>query len=196
MFFLLGNESKEKKAKQQAAISSIEKVKELFRLGRFPVVTTQEFADRKIAKVLGLVACRGFDADEAFFGMAAMAQNKGGQAIIGYSENVAFHPDGSKFFSCFGTAVVFQRDSRDVRDSFEQYSEMPKQDQAAPLNMNTQHTNTQSTFSAQMEDDTEELLNLAVAEPQLDRVAEEDDPVLQKLLLQKQKSRQSRVPVQ
>ncbi len=188
MFFLLGNDNKDKKAKNQSNISSIEKVKELFKLGRFPVVTTQEFADRKIAKVLGLVACRGFDADEAFFGMAAMAQNKGGQAIIGYSENVAFHPDGSKFFSCFGTAVVFERESRDIRDSFEQFNEIPK---ATAKPEKTMHT-----FSAKMEDDSEELLNLAVAEPQLDRISEEDDPVLQKLLMQKQHTKQAKVPMQ
>ena len=44
--------------------------------------------------------------------MAAMAVNKGAQGIIGYNENVAFHPDGSKYFSCFGTAVMFEREGR------------------------------------------------------------------------------------
>ena len=68
---------------------------------------------RRIAKVLGLVCCRGFDSDEAFFGMAARAMNKGAQAIVGYNENVAFHPDGSKYFSCFGTAVMFEYDPAD-----------------------------------------------------------------------------------
>ena len=68
---------------------------------------------RRIAKVLGLVCCRGFDSDEAFFGMAARAMNKGAQAIVGYNENVAFHPDGSKYFSCFGTAVMFEFDPTD-----------------------------------------------------------------------------------
>ncbi len=149
MFFLLGNDKAEK-TKKNMQISSVEKVKELFKLGRFPVVTTQEIADRKIAKVLGLVCCRGYDADEAFYGMAAMAQNKGGQAIIAYSENIAFHPDGSKFFSCFGTAVVFERESRDVRDnfstSFEKNNEIPSVKEYVQQNY--------------VEDDTEELLNL------------------------------------
>ncbi len=193
MFFLLGNDKSEKKAKQNTNISSVEKVKELFKLGRFPVVTTQEIADRKIAKVLGLVCCRGFDADEAFFGMAAMAQNKGGQAIIGYNENIAFHPDGSKFFSCFGTAVVFERDSRDVRDNFENYNAVEK----APQNYNSMQTKSaNSTFSAKVSDDTEELLNLAVASPYSNQPSEEEDPVLQKLLLQKQQNKQAKAPIQ
>ncbi len=215
MFFLLGNDKAEK-TKKNMQISSVEKVKELFKLGRFPVVTTQEIADRKIAKVLGLVCCRGYDADEAFYGMAAMAQNKGGQAIIGYNENIAFHPDGSKFFSCFGTAVVFERESRDVRDSFttsfESHSEIPSVKEYVQ-----QH---------HAEDDTEELLNLIgnqqMAEAEnsfentskkasqinkfantmntshsiknaentpVDPISEEDDPVLQRLLAQKQTKR-------
>lgn len=32
---------------------------------------------------------------------------------MGYSENVAFHPDGSKYFSCYGTAVMFEYDPAD-----------------------------------------------------------------------------------
>ena len=111
MFMLLGgNEKKTKKEISQA--QSIKEAKELFNMGRFPVVTTQQIENRPIAKVLGLVCCRGFDSEEAFFGMAAMAVKKGAQAIIGYNENVAFHPDGSKYFSCFGTAVMFEREGR------------------------------------------------------------------------------------
>ncbi len=188
MFFLMGNDKAEKKA-QATQISSVDKVKELFKLGRFPVVTTQEMADRNVAKVLGLVCCRGFDADEAFFGMAAMAQNKGGQGIIGYSENVAFHPDGSKFFSCFGTAVMFNRDSRDIRNSME--------DNLGTLNVNTSGLSMSKDdyFGSQMgslsgtsmysyeDEDAEDLLNLAVDTP-----SEEEDPVLQRLLAQKEQS--------
>lgn len=111
MFMLLGgNEKKTKKEVSQA--QSVKEAKELFNMGRFPVVTTQQIENRPIAKVLGLVCCRGFDSEEAFFGMAAMAVNKGAQGIIGYNENVAFHPDGSKYFSCFGTAVMFEREGR------------------------------------------------------------------------------------
>ncbi|MDR1945922.1 MAG: hypothetical protein LBQ51_01980 [Desulfovibrio sp.] len=105
MFFLLGGDRK-KKIAQNGGTANIERVKEIFQSGRFPVVTTQCLDEtRKVGKVLGLVACRGYDSEQAFFGMAARAVNKGAHAIIGYQENVAFHPDGSKFFTCYGTAV-------------------------------------------------------------------------------------------
>lgn len=109
MLFLMGNNSKKKAAESKAVPENMKQVKELFRMGRFPVVTTEHIEGKQIDKVLGLVACRGYDSDEAFFGMTAMAVNKGAQAIIGYQENVAIHPDGSKFFSCYGTAVQFVR---------------------------------------------------------------------------------------
>ena len=115
MFFLLGgHEKKSRKAERPAGASDAsDRVREVFLAGRFPVVTTHQVEGRRIAKVLGLVCCRGFDSDEAFFGMAARAMNKGAQAIVGYNENVAFHPDGSKYFSCFGTAVMFEFDPTD-----------------------------------------------------------------------------------
>ena len=115
MFFLLGgHEKKGRKAERSAGVSDAsDRVREIFLAGRFPVVTTHQVEGRRIAKVLGLVCCRGFDSDEAFFGMAARAMNKGAQAIVGYNENVAFHPDGSKYFSCFGTAVMFEFDPTD-----------------------------------------------------------------------------------
>ena len=114
VFLLGGHEKKGRKAERSAGVSDAsDRVREIFLAGRFPVVTTHQVEGRRIAKVLGLVCCRGFDSDEAFFGMAARAMNKGAQAIVGYNENVAFHPDGSKYFSCFGTAVMFEFDPTD-----------------------------------------------------------------------------------
>ncbi len=106
MLFLLGGDKKKQKTETRK-IENLDRVKDLFTTGRFPVVTTGELDDRKISKVLGLVVCRGFDSEEAFYGMAARAVNKGAQAIVGYNESVAFHPDGSKYFTCYGTAVQF-----------------------------------------------------------------------------------------
>ncbi|MBO4301688.1 MAG: hypothetical protein J5861_08825 [Desulfovibrio sp.] len=115
MFFLLGGQEKKKRKgeRQSGSMGATEKVREVFLAGRFPVVTTHQVEGRRIAKVLGLVCCRGYDSEEAFFGMAGRAMNKGAQAIVGYNENVAFHPDGSKYFSCFGTAVMFDYDPSD-----------------------------------------------------------------------------------
>lgn len=108
MFFLLGGDEKKAKKAAPKAAENIIRVRELFLSGRFPVVTTPQLEGKALGKVLGLVVCRGYDSEEAFFGMAAMAVNKGAQAIIGYQENVAFHPDGTKYFCCYGTAVQFE----------------------------------------------------------------------------------------
>ena len=106
MLFLMSGDKKKKVPERR--VENMDRVKEIFLAGRFPVVTTAELDEsRKVVKVLGLVVCRGYDSEETFFGMAARAVNKGAQAIIGYQENVAFHPDGSKFFTCYGTAVQY-----------------------------------------------------------------------------------------
>ncbi|MDL2317035.1 hypothetical protein LJC59_08195 [Desulfovibrio sp. OttesenSCG-928-A18] len=108
MLFLLGGDKKKKKV-QEPVIENLDRVREIFLAGRFPVVTTTDLDEnRRVSKVLGLVVCRGYDSEQTFFGMAARAVNKGAQAIIGYQENVAFHPDGSKFFTCYGTAVQYE----------------------------------------------------------------------------------------
>lgn len=108
MLFLLGGEKKKKKV-QDSGVENLDRVKEIFLAGRFPVVTTTDLDEnRRVSKVLGLVVCRGYDSEQTFFGMAARAVNKGAQAIVGYQENVAFHPDGSKYFTCYGTAVQLE----------------------------------------------------------------------------------------
>ena len=119
MLFLLGSSDKKNRKADSRTVKndSNAKVREIFVAGRFPVVTTHQVEGKRIMKVLGLVCCRGFDSDEAFFGMAARAMNKGAQAIVGYAENVAFHPDGSRYFSCFGTAVIFEYEAAD-KDRF------------------------------------------------------------------------------
>lgn len=159
MFMLLGGNEK-KVQKETAQGDKLAKVKELFSSGRFPVVTTQVFEGRPIAKVLGLVCCRGFDSEDAFFGMAAMALKKGAQGIIGYSENVAFHPDGSKYFSCFGTAVMFAREARNDLAVL------------VPRNAAEMQRELESRYSRDTADAPE-----ASTQP-----AEEDDPVLQRIL--------------
>ncbi len=108
MLFLMNGNDKKGRRQSAAEVEEIAKIKDLFCSGRFPVVTTEVIEGKAIDKVLGLVACRGYDSEEAFFGMTSRAINKGAQAIVGYKENVAFHPDGSKFFSCYGTAVQFE----------------------------------------------------------------------------------------
>lgn len=173
MFMLLGGTEK-KPRKDAPQTEKLDKVKEMFGSGKFPVVTTQVFEGRPIAKMLGLVCCRGFDSEEAFFGMAALALKKGAQGIIGYSENVAFHPDGSKYFSCFGTAVMFSRDARSDLLSFQPTADqdfVQLSGQAYAQNAARYSRDTAEPVATQADYD-----NLA-AQP-----TEEDDPVLQRLL--------------
>lgn len=115
MFFLLGGDEKKAKKVAPKGQENMGRVKELFLSGRFPVVTTPNLEGKNLGKVLGLVVCRGYDSEDAFFGMASMAVNKGAQAIIGYQENVAFHPDGTKYFCCYGTAVQFEVVKKSLR---------------------------------------------------------------------------------
>ena len=115
MFFLLGGDEKNTKKATPKVGENVTRVRELFLSGRFPVVTTPQIEGKTLGKVLGLVVCRGYDSEEAFFGMASMAVNKGAQAIIGYQENVAFHPDGTKYFCCYGTAVQFEMPKQSLR---------------------------------------------------------------------------------
>ena len=164
MFTLLGGNEK-KGQKETAQSDKLAKVKELFGSGRFPVVTTQALKGRPIAKVLGLVCCRAFDSEEAFFGMADMALKKGAQGIIGYSENVAFHPDGSKYFSCFGTAVMFEREARSDLAGF-----MPKNQSAVQRELEARFSRDTAAAPVKKTEDFS-------VQP-----AEEDDPVLQRIL--------------
>lgn len=107
MFFFSGNKEKRKRKSKSKKDPILEKSKELFLSGKFPVVTTDTVEGKRISKVLGLVCVRAYDADDAFFGMTSRALSKGAHAIVGYIENVAFHPDGTRYFSCYGTAVMF-----------------------------------------------------------------------------------------
>ena len=83
----------------------LDSAKDLFTSGQFQVVTTKEMPGKDVRRIIGLAAYRGYDMEQAFYGMITRALSNGANAIVGYRENVAFHPDGSKYISCYGTAV-------------------------------------------------------------------------------------------
>ncbi|WP_461209906.1 hypothetical protein [Desulfocurvus sp. DL9XJH121] len=83
----------------------LQSAKDLFTSGQFPVVTTKDMPGKTVRRIVGLAAFRGYDMEQAFYGMITRALSNGANAIVGYQENVAFHPDGSKYISCYGTAV-------------------------------------------------------------------------------------------
>lgn len=98
----------ERKAAVDAADAGDIRVR--FFAGAFPVATVDGLeAARTVKTVLGLVAARGYDSEETFFSMLRRAEERGAQGIVGYRESVVFHPDGSRFYACRGTAVVFWR---------------------------------------------------------------------------------------
>jgi uncharacterized protein YbjQ (UPF0145 family) len=83
----------------------LESAKELFNTGQFPVLTTESVPGKKVRKIVGLAAYRAYDLETAFYGMITRALSNGAHAVIGYNENAAFHPDGSRYITCYGTAV-------------------------------------------------------------------------------------------
>lgn len=90
----------------------LQHARDMFYTGKFPMVTTPSIKGRRIKKVLGLVHGRGYEAECSLLSLAASAMEIGADAVIGYQEAVAFHPDGSKFFSCYGTAVILEKPAR------------------------------------------------------------------------------------
>lgn len=76
--------------------------------GKFKIVTTDAIDGREVRLVFGLVVARGYNFDSAFYGLIARAMDAGAEAVLGYRENVAFHPEGERFYSCYGTAVMLQ----------------------------------------------------------------------------------------
>ena len=79
--------------------------KDLYRAGKMKIMTTETFPGREIQSAFGLIVCRSYVFDNAFYGLMAQAVDVNADAIIGYRETVSFHPEGDKFYACYGTAV-------------------------------------------------------------------------------------------
>jgi len=73
--------------------------------GKLKIVTTDDLPGREVLGAFGLIACRGYVFENAFFGLIAQALDVNADAIVGYRESVGFHPEGDKHYSCYGTAV-------------------------------------------------------------------------------------------
>jgi uncharacterized protein YbjQ (UPF0145 family) len=79
--------------------------KDMYLAGKLKIVTTETVPGRDIVGAFGLIVCRSYTFDNAFYGLMAQAIDVNADAIIGYRESVAFHPEGDKYYSCYGTAV-------------------------------------------------------------------------------------------
>ncbi len=89
-----------------------DEAREAYFNGRVKVVTTESLPGRDVRFVFGLVVSRGYNPDNAFFGMIKNALDAGADAILGYRENVSFHPEGEKYYACYGTAIVLETSKR------------------------------------------------------------------------------------
>ncbi|MDK2957941.1 MAG: hypothetical protein PWQ57_3439 [Desulfovibrionales bacterium] len=83
----------------------IELARDAYQSGKLKIVTTEDIPNREVQWTFGLIVCRSFSFDKAFYGLISQILDVNADAIVGYREHVAFHPDGDKFFSCYGTAV-------------------------------------------------------------------------------------------
>ncbi|MCM0756431.1 hypothetical protein M7784_14440 [Desulfovibrio aminophilus] len=79
--------------------------REAYLAGRIKIVTTDQVPNQEVAGTFGLIVCRGFVFENAFHGLIAQALDVNADAIVAYRESVAFHPEGDRYYSCYGTAV-------------------------------------------------------------------------------------------
>ena len=83
----------------------LDAAREAYLGGKVKIVTTESLEGREILGTFGLIVCRGYNFDNAFHGLVSQALEVNADAVLGYREHVAFHPEGDKYFSCYGTAV-------------------------------------------------------------------------------------------
>jgi len=83
----------------------VAQAKDVYMGGRFKIVTLDAIHGRDVLGTFGLIVCRSYNFDNAFYGLISQALEVNADAILGYRESVAFHPEGEKYYTCYGTAV-------------------------------------------------------------------------------------------
>lgn len=105
MALIFGAQKKTPRKEESKSDQRLELAKNLYLGGKVKIVTTDEMPGRDVAGAFGLIVCRSYIFDNAFYGLIAQAVDVNADAIIAYRENVSFHPEGDKYYSCYGTAV-------------------------------------------------------------------------------------------
>lgn len=100
--------SGKKKGLPESDEQRFESARQAYFNGKIKIVTTERIEGRDIKWVFGLVASRSFSPDTAFYGLINSALEAGADAIVGYRESVAFHPEGERHYSCYGTAIFLE----------------------------------------------------------------------------------------
>lgn len=96
-----GQQAQDEGLKDQRLINA----RDLYLAGKVKIVTTEAIANRKVQGTFGLIVCRSYTFDNAFYGLIAQALEVNADAVVGYRENIAFHPEGDRYYSCYGTAL-------------------------------------------------------------------------------------------
>jgi hypothetical protein len=106
MALIFGAPAKKTQGTQEARQEQrLAAAKEAYLAGRFKILTIDSVPDREIHATFGLIVSRGFIFDNAFYGLIAQGLDVNADALVGYRESVAFHPEGDRYYSCYGTAV-------------------------------------------------------------------------------------------
>ncbi|WP_027720922.1 hypothetical protein [Maridesulfovibrio zosterae] len=87
----------------------LEMARNIYLAGKIKIVTTEVVPNREVTGTFGLIVCRSYNFDNAFYGLIAQAIDANADAILSYRESVSFHPEGDKFYSCYGTAVRLKK---------------------------------------------------------------------------------------
>lgn len=109
MALLFGSPKKQGTREEGKLDQRLTLAKDMYMAGKMKIMTTDTVPGREIQSAFGLIVCRSYTFDNAFYGLMAQAVDVNADAIVGYRETVAFHPEGDKYYSCFGTAVRMKK---------------------------------------------------------------------------------------
>jgi len=109
MALLFGSPKKQGSRDEGKLDQRLTLAKQMYMAGNMKIMTTETIPAREILSAFGLIVCRSYSFDNAFYGLMAQAIDVNADAIVGYRENVSFHPEGDKYYACYGTAVRMKK---------------------------------------------------------------------------------------
>lgn len=110
MSLIFGSQKRHNIAREDVKVDQRMKLaKDMYMAGKIKIMTTETIPGREILSAFGLIVCRSYVFDNAFYGLMAQAIDVNADAIVGYRETVSFHPEGDKYYSCYGTAVRMKK---------------------------------------------------------------------------------------
>ncbi|XPV77178.1 MAG: hypothetical protein ACNI27_04460 [Desulfovibrio sp.] len=113
MALMFGSPTKRSGRKEQDSQDHrVARAKDFYLSGKFKIVTTDTVPNHEVQGTFGLIVCRSYNFDNAFYGLIAQAMDVNADAILAYRENITFHPEGDKFYACYGTAVRIKKQKK------------------------------------------------------------------------------------